>query len=308
MSPPSSVPLLPAREGEVLRRRDATLPVDFPGSDAAFAAGAAVGPCNTPNFFSSNHHDGIESVGGTIRESHSLQGEVLHSDYSTVDLLPLYLVDRDPLAVDDSTTVQTDPSRLSYVTDRLRLGKDGIERIDSARQLDRTKPSNFQVVSDLRRLTPKNRSYSMSCDNHQSKPTFFAILEVLVMGSAVWNMKYERTTLAASEPPALAFSVCGKNFLPAPDSACSSPTHTFANKNERPFESILFGCVHLGPEWTSEGHIIRVQCPGSVSDVVQDIFNLQIAQISFAVPSEFIQDIQSNRFPNIKTPPDNPPW
>ncbi|KAJ7688146.1 hypothetical protein B0H17DRAFT_1299417 [Mycena rosella] len=40
MSHPSSVPLLPAREWEVLRRRDATLPVDFPGSDAAFVAGA----------------------------------------------------------------------------------------------------------------------------------------------------------------------------------------------------------------------------------------------------------------------------
>ncbi|KAJ7691022.1 hypothetical protein B0H17DRAFT_1134041 [Mycena rosella] len=64
MSHPSSVPLLPAREGEVLRRHDAMLPVDFPGSDAAFAAGAAVGPCNTPTFLSSNHRDGMDSVGG----------------------------------------------------------------------------------------------------------------------------------------------------------------------------------------------------------------------------------------------------
>ncbi|KAJ7688165.1 hypothetical protein B0H17DRAFT_1135815 [Mycena rosella] len=138
MSHPSSVPLLPAREGEVLRRRDATLPVDFPGSDAAFAAGAAVGPCNTSILLSSNHRDGMDSVGGTtdvatgaevFRRCSStltvdfpeagpvvyiantfqegdrlLSGEVLHSDCSTVDLLPLYLADRDPLAADDPTT------------------------------------------------------------------------------------------------------------------------------------------------------------------------------------------------------------
>ncbi|KAJ7696188.1 hypothetical protein B0H17DRAFT_1198115 [Mycena rosella] len=37
---------------------------------------------------------------------HLLSGEVLHSDRSTVELLPLYLADRDrdPLAADDPTT------------------------------------------------------------------------------------------------------------------------------------------------------------------------------------------------------------
>ncbi|KAJ7638083.1 hypothetical protein B0H17DRAFT_1149285 [Mycena rosella] len=65
MSRPSSVPLLPAREGEVLRRCDATLPVGFPRSDAVFAAGAAVGSCNMPTLLSSNHHDGMDSTEGT---------------------------------------------------------------------------------------------------------------------------------------------------------------------------------------------------------------------------------------------------
>ncbi|KAJ7673576.1 hypothetical protein B0H17DRAFT_1140796 [Mycena rosella] len=140
MSHPSSVPLLLAREREVLRRCDATLPVDFPGSDAVFAAGAAVGPYNTHILLSSNHHDGMDSVGrttdiatgpqvphrcssthtvdfpeagpvvcltSTFQEGdHLLSGEVLHSDRSTVELLPLYLADRDrdPLAADDPTT------------------------------------------------------------------------------------------------------------------------------------------------------------------------------------------------------------
>ncbi|KAJ7631806.1 hypothetical protein B0H17DRAFT_1150119 [Mycena rosella] len=151
MSHPSSVPLLLAREGEVLRRCDATLPVDFPGSDAVFAAGAAVGPYNTHILLSSNHHDDMDSVGrttdiatgpqvprrcssmhtvdfpeagpvvcltSTFQEGdHLLSGEVLHSDRSTVELLPLYLADRDrdPLAADDPTTRDASETYLAPV-------------------------------------------------------------------------------------------------------------------------------------------------------------------------------------------------
>ncbi|KAJ7686362.1 hypothetical protein B0H17DRAFT_1136916 [Mycena rosella] len=109
--------------------------------------------------------------------------------------------------------------------------------------------------------------------------------------------------LDASEPAALAFSIYGKHFLPAPDSAGKTSTHIFANEYEEPFESIIFGC-----EWTPEGRVINVQCPGSVSDVIRELFNLQIAQISFAVQSDFFQELQANRFPKIKAPTDNPPW
>ncbi|KAJ7694608.1 hypothetical protein B0H17DRAFT_1131908 [Mycena rosella] len=78
--------------------------------------------------------------------------------------------------------------------------------------------------------------------------------------------------LDASSPAALAFSVYSKHFLPAPDSAGKASTHIFANEYEEPFESIIFGCV----------------CRGA------------IAQISFAVQSDFPQGLQANRFPKIK--------
>ncbi|KAJ7686910.1 hypothetical protein B0H17DRAFT_1136579 [Mycena rosella] len=219
MSHPSSVPLLLAREGEVLRRRDATLPVDFPGSDAAFAAALttamawtlwggttdiATGPevlrrCSSTLTVDFAEAGPIVCLANTFQEGDRLLSMSL--TVCTVDLLPLYLEDRDPLAVDDPTTVQTDLSRLSFW--QLGPGKHGIERTASARQLDRTKPSNFQ-----------NWSYSMSCDNHQSKPAFVAILEVLVMGSAVWNMKYERSARPTSlkRPHALGTSYGWSSF------------------------------------------------------------------------------------------------
>ncbi|KAJ7659874.1 hypothetical protein B0H17DRAFT_1145252 [Mycena rosella] len=92
MSRPSSVPLLPAREGEVLRRCDATLPVGFPRSDAVFAAGAAVGPCNMPTLLSSNHRNGMDSVEGTTDIATGpevLVDVVPHSPWNSLKLVPL---------------------------------------------------------------------------------------------------------------------------------------------------------------------------------------------------------------------------
>ncbi|KAJ7623998.1 hypothetical protein B0H17DRAFT_1151447 [Mycena rosella] len=101
-----ALPLVPA-----LRRREATLPVNgcsgqntvagpssncalLPSHDATHSGDTTV--VNTSLAFSDEDLSNITEEGSRL-----LQGILVHSDCSTVDFLPLYMEDRDPLAVDD---------------------------------------------------------------------------------------------------------------------------------------------------------------------------------------------------------------
>ncbi|KAJ7645740.1 hypothetical protein B0H17DRAFT_1148394 [Mycena rosella] len=113
------------------------------------------------------------------------------------------------------------------------------------------------------------------------------------------------TSLAASHPPALAFSVYGTHFLPAPASARRAGSHTYTNDHDLPFQSIIFGRVQKGVE----GCALRIDCSEPVSEIVKELFELQLVQVSFAVQSEYLHDVLSdNQVPTVTAATDNPSW
>ncbi|KAJ7685857.1 hypothetical protein B0H17DRAFT_1204688 [Mycena rosella] len=95
-------------------------------------------------------------------------------------------------------------------------------------------------------------------------------------------------TLPASNPPALAFSACGKDFLAAPISAHNEAMHVFTDNLMKPFQAILFEYKVWGPE----GRVVRLHCPDWASDIVQELFKLHKYPYVY---------------PEVKTPTNNHP-
>ncbi|KAJ7677189.1 hypothetical protein B0H17DRAFT_1207237 [Mycena rosella] len=124
----------------------------------------------------------------------------------------------------------------------------------------------------------------------------------------VRNIDRFASSLTVSDPRTLAFSIHGTHYLPAPASASKADTYTYTDPHDEPFQAIIFWRVRDSVAWTDTGRVIRIDCAGADSDIVQELFKPQIAQVSLAVQSEYFRDLQLNDFSHIKSASDNPPW